>query len=113
MIGAGPVVDPAPVDPAAVDQDIPPAPRMVLVARAGRCIPHGPSPAARALPVDGPPLAPLALVLVRAPDSVRLALAQVAQAVLLRLQGRLRVLRGQLRNSGVDASSTPRPRKAQ
>jgi hypothetical protein len=113
LIGAGPVVDPAPVDPAAVDQDMPAVPRMVLVVRAARCIPHGPAPVALPAPVDGLPLAPLALVLVRAPDSVRLALAQVAQAVLLRLQGRLRVLRGQLRNSGVDASSIPRRRKAQ
>jgi len=46
---------------------------MALVARAGRCIPHGPSPAARAAPVGGPPLAPRGLVLVRAPASVRLA----------------------------------------
>jgi hypothetical protein len=107
------VVDPAPVDPAAVDQDMPAVPRMVLVVRAVRCIPHGPAPVALQAPVDGLPLALLGLVLVRVPDSVRLAPAQVAQAVLLRLQGRLRVPRGQLRNSGVDASSIPRPRKAQ
>ena len=113
MIVAGPVVDPDPVGPAAVDPDMPAVPRMVLVVRAGRCIPHGPAPVALPAPVDGPPLAPLGLVLVRAPDSVRLAPAQVARAVSLRLQGRLLVPRGQLRNSGVDASSIPRPRKAQ
>ena len=73
MIVAGPVVDPAPVDPAVVDQDMPAVPRMVLVVRAGRCIPHGPAPVALPAPVDGLPLAPLVLVLVRAPDSVRLA----------------------------------------
>jgi hypothetical protein len=54
---------------------------MVLVVRAGRCIPHGPSPVARAAPVDGPPLAPRGLALARAPASVRLALALVAQPV--------------------------------
>jgi hypothetical protein len=113
LIGAGPVADPAPVDPAAVDQDMPAVPRMVLVVRAVRCIPHGPAPVALPAPVDGLPLALRALVLVRGPDLVRLALAQVAQAVSLRLQGRLLVPRGQLRNSGADASSIPRPRKAQ
>ena len=81
MIVAGPVVDPDPVGPAAVAQDIRPVPRMVLVVRAGRCIPHGPAPVALPAPVDGLPLAPLGLALVRAPDSVRLAPAQVAQAV--------------------------------
>ena len=81
MIVAGPVVDPDLVGPAAVAQDMPAVPRMVLVVRAGRCIPHGPSPVARAPPVDGPPLAQRGLVLVRAPASVRLAPAQVAQAV--------------------------------
>ncbi len=75
MIVAGPVVDPDPVGPAAVDQDMPAVPRMVLVVRAGRCIPHAPAPVALPAPVDGLPLAPLAPVLVRAPDSVRLALA--------------------------------------
>jgi hypothetical protein len=73
LIVAGQQADPDPVDPAPVDQDIHPAHRMVLVARAGRCIPHGPSPAAPVAPVDGPPLAPRGLVLVRAPASVRLA----------------------------------------
>ena len=73
MIVAGPVVDPAPVDRAAVDQDMPAGPRMVLVVRAGRCIPHGPAPVALPAPVDGLHLAPHGLVLVRAPDSVRLA----------------------------------------
>jgi hypothetical protein len=81
LIVAGPAVDPDRVDPAPVDQDMHRVPRMVLVARAGRCIPHGPSPAARALPVDDPPLARRGLVLVRAPASVRLVPAQVAQAV--------------------------------
>jgi hypothetical protein len=73
LIVAGPVVDPAPVDPAAVDQDMPVVPRMVLVVRVGRCIPHGPAPVALPAPVEGLPLAPHGLVLVRAPDSVRLA----------------------------------------
>ena len=73
MIVAGPVVDPDPVDPAPVDQDMHRVLGMVLVVRAGRCIPHGPAPVALPAPVDGLPLAPLALVLVRAPDSVRLA----------------------------------------
>ena len=75
MIVAGLVVDPAPVDPAVVDQDMPVVPRMVLAVRAGRCIPHGPAPVALPAPVDVLPLAPHGLVLVRAPDSVRLALA--------------------------------------
>ncbi len=73
MIVAGPVVDPDLVDPAVVDQDMPAVPRMVLVERAGRCIPHGPAPVALPAPVDGPPLALLVLVLVRVPDLVRLA----------------------------------------
>jgi hypothetical protein len=73
LIVAGQVVDPAPVDPAAVAQDMPAVPRMVLVVRAGRCIPHGPAPVALPAPVEGLPLAPHGLVLVRAPDSVRLA----------------------------------------
>ena len=81
MIVAGPVVDPDPVGPAAVDQDMPAVPRMVLVVRAGRCIPHGPAPVALQAPVDVLPLARLGLALVRVPDSVRLALARVAQAV--------------------------------
>jgi hypothetical protein len=81
LIVAGPAADPDPVDPAQVDQDMHRGPRMVLVARAGRCIPHGPSPVVLQAPVDGPPLAPRGLVLVRAPASVRLAPAQVAQAV--------------------------------
>jgi hypothetical protein len=113
LIVAGPVVDPVLADPAVVDQDMPAVPRMVLVVRAGRCIPHGPAPVALQAPVDGLPLAPRGLVLVRVPDSVRLAPAQVAQVVSLRLQGKLLVPRGRLRNSGVDASSIPRPRKAQ
>jgi hypothetical protein len=75
LIVAGQVVDPAPVDPAVVDQDMPAVPRMVLVVRAGRCIPHGPAPVALPAPVDGLPLAPHGLVLERAPDSARLALA--------------------------------------
>ena len=73
MIVAGLVVDPAPVDPAVVDQDMPVVPRMVLVVRAVRCIPHGPAPVALPAPVDVLPLAPHGLVLVRAPDSARLA----------------------------------------
>ena len=81
MIVAGPVVDPAPVDPAAVDQDMPVVPRMVLVVRAARCIPHGPAPVALPAPVDGPPLALRGPALVHAPASVRLVPAQVAQAV--------------------------------
>jgi hypothetical protein len=113
LIVAGPVVDPDPVGPAVVDQDMPAAPRMVLVVPAGQCIPRGPAPVALPAPVDGLPLARLGMVLARAPASARLGLAQVAQAVSLRLQGKLRVRRGQLRNSGVGASSIPRPRKAQ
>jgi hypothetical protein len=112
LIVAGPVVDPDPVGPVA-DQDMPAGPRMVLVVPAVRCIPRGPAPVALPAPVDGPPLAPLGLVLVPVPVLVRLAPAQVAQAVSLRLQGRLRVLRERLRNSGVGASSIPRPKKAQ
>jgi hypothetical protein len=81
LIVAGPQADPDPVDLAPVDPDMHPVPRMVLVARVGRCIPHGPSPVALPAPVDGPPLARRGLVLVRAPASVRLAPAQVAQAV--------------------------------
>jgi hypothetical protein len=73
LIVAGPVVDPDPVGPAVVDQDMPAAPRMVLVVPAGQCIPRGPAPVALPAPVDGLPLAPLALVLARVPDSVRLA----------------------------------------
>ncbi len=73
MIVAGPVVDPAPVGPVVVDQDMPAVPRMVLVVRAVRCIPHGPAPVALPAPVDVLPLAPHGLVLERAPDSVRLA----------------------------------------
>jgi hypothetical protein len=73
LIVAGPVVDPAPVAPAAADQDMPAVPRMVLVVRAVRCIPHGPAPVVLPAPVDGLPLAPHGLVLVRAPDSVPLA----------------------------------------
>jgi hypothetical protein len=79
LIVAGPGVDPDPVDP--VDQDTHRVPRMVLVVRAGRCIPLGPRPVALPAPVGGPPLAQRDLVLVRAPASVRLAPAQVAQAV--------------------------------
>jgi hypothetical protein len=81
LIVAGPVVDPDPVDPAPVDQDMHRVLGMVLVVRAGRCIPHGPAPVALPAPVDGPPLARRGLVLVRAPASVRLVPAQVAQAV--------------------------------
>ena len=81
MIVAGPEVDPDPVDPAPVDQDMHPVPRMVLAVRAGRCIPHGPAPVALPAPVDGPPLALRGLALVRAPALVRLAPAWVAQAV--------------------------------
>jgi hypothetical protein len=80
LIVAGPAVDPDLADPA-VAQDIRPGPRMVLVARAGRCIPRGPAPVALQAPVDGPPLALRALVSVHAPVSVRLALVPVAQAV--------------------------------
>jgi len=78
---AGPVVDPAPVGPAAVDQDMPAAPRMVPVVRAGRCIPHGPAPVALQAPVEGPPLELRGQALVRAPVSVRLAPALVARVV--------------------------------
>jgi hypothetical protein len=81
LIVAGPVVDPAPVGPAVVDQVMPAVPRMVLVVRAGRCIPHGPAPVALPAPVDGLPLAQLGLVLARVPALVRLAPAQVARAV--------------------------------
>jgi hypothetical protein len=81
LIVAGPAVDPDRVDPAPVDQDMHRVPRMVLVAHAGRCIPHGPAPVALRAPEDGPPLARRGLVLVRAPASVRLVPAQVAQAV--------------------------------
>jgi hypothetical protein len=63
-----------------VDQDMPAVPRMVLVVRAGRCIPHGPALVALPAPVDGLPLAPPGLVLARAPASVLLAPAQVARA---------------------------------
>jgi hypothetical protein len=73
-------VDPDPVDPAG-DQVTHRVPRTVLVVPGGRCIPRGPSPAALLAPADGPPLAPRGLALVRAPASVRLAQAPVAQAV--------------------------------
>jgi hypothetical protein len=81
LIVAGPVVDPDPVGPAAVDQDMPAVPRMVLVVRAGRCIPREPAPVALRAPVVVLPLARLGLALVRVLVSVRLGLAQVAQAV--------------------------------
>ncbi len=80
MIVAGPAVDLDLADPA-VAQDIRPVPRMVLVVRAGRCIPRGPAPVALPAPADGPPLALRALVSVLVPDSVRLAPAPVAQVV--------------------------------
>ncbi len=80
MIVAGPAVDLDLADPA-VAQDIRPVPRMALVVRADRCIPHGPAPVVLPAPVDGLPLALRGLDLVRAPDSVRLAPVQVAQAV--------------------------------
>jgi hypothetical protein len=80
LIVAGPVVDLDLADPA-VAQGIRPGPRMVLVARAGRCILRGPAPVALPAPVDGPPLAPRGLDLARAPDLVRLAPAPVAQVV--------------------------------
>ncbi len=80
MIVAGPQVAPDPVDLALVAQDMLPVPRMVLVVRAGRCIPHGPVPVALPDPVAVPPLALRALVLVPAPVLVRLAPAWVAQA---------------------------------
>jgi hypothetical protein len=73
LIVAGPVVDPDPVVLVAVDQDMPAGPRMVLVAPAVRCIPRGPAPAALPALVDGLPLAPLGLVLARAPALVHLA----------------------------------------
>jgi hypothetical protein len=78
LIVAGPAVDPAPAD-LAVAQDIRPVPRMVLVVRAGRCIPHGPAPVALQALVDGLPLALRGLALVRAPASVRLVPALVAR----------------------------------
>ena len=81
MIVAGPVVDPGPVGPAPVGQGMHRVPGMVLVVRAGRCIPHGLAPVALPAPVDGPPLAPRGLVLVRALASVRLAPALVVPAV--------------------------------
>jgi hypothetical protein len=71
LIVAGLEVDLDPADPA-VDQDTHRVPRMVLVVRGGRCIPRGPRPAARAAPVDGPPLARRGLVLAPAPALVRL-----------------------------------------
>jgi hypothetical protein len=77
---AGRAVDPAPAD-LAVGQDIRPVPRMALVVRGGRCIPHGLAPVALQAPVDGPPLALRGLALVRAPVSVRLAPALVARVV--------------------------------
>ena len=80
MIVAGPAVDLDLADPA-VAQDIRPVPRMVLVVRAGRCIPHGLAPVALPAPVDGPPLALRGPALVHAPASVRLVPAQVAQVV--------------------------------
>jgi hypothetical protein len=73
LIVAGPVVDPDPVGPAVVDQDMPAGPRMVLVVPAVRCIPRGPAPVALPAPVDGLPLALLGLVLARVPALVRLA----------------------------------------
>jgi hypothetical protein len=80
LIVAGPVVDPAPADPA-VAQDIRPVPRMVLVVRGGRCIPLGLAPVALQAPVDGPPLALRGPVLVPAPVSVRLAPVLVVRVV--------------------------------
>ena len=73
---AGPVVDPA-----AVDQDMPAVPRMVLVVRAVRCIPHGPAPVALPAPVDGLPLVLRGLDLAPAPVLVRPGPVQVAQGV--------------------------------
>jgi len=69
------------VGPAPVDQDTLPVPRMVLVARGGRCTPHELSPAVLPALVDGLPLVLRGLVLVRVPASVRLAPAWVEQAV--------------------------------
>jgi hypothetical protein len=77
---AGPVVDLDRVVPVVV-QDIRPVPRMVLVVRAGRCIPHGPARVALPAPVDGQPLALRGLVLVLVLASVRLAPAQVGRVV--------------------------------
>jgi hypothetical protein len=80
LIAAGPAVDPDPADPA-VAQDMRRAPRMVLVVRAGRCIPRGPSPVALPAPEAGPRLALHALDLARAPASVRLGPVPAARAV--------------------------------
>jgi hypothetical protein len=54
---------------------------MVLVVRAGRCIPRGPALVDLRAPVDGLPLAPRGLALAHAPDSARLAPVRVAQVV--------------------------------
>jgi hypothetical protein len=81
LIVAGRQVDPGPVGPAPVDQDTPAVPRMVLAARGAQCTPHELSPAVLPAPVDALPLVRPGLVLVRAPASVRLAPARVAQAV--------------------------------
>jgi hypothetical protein len=80
LIVGGRAEDPDPVDPA-VAQDMRLGPKMVLLVRAGLCIPRAPSPVVLLAPVDGPPLALPGLVSARVRDLVRLAPASVAQAV--------------------------------
>jgi hypothetical protein len=80
LIVGGLAEAPDPVDPA-VAQDMHLGPKMVLLVRAGPCIPRAPSLAVLPAPVDGPPLALPGLVSARVLDSVRLAPASAAQAV--------------------------------
>jgi hypothetical protein len=80
-IAAGLRADPAQVAPVQEDRDTLPVPRMVLVVRAGRCIPLAPAPVALRALGEGLLLAPRGPALARAPGSARLGLAQVAQAV--------------------------------
>jgi hypothetical protein len=80
LIVGGLVVDPDLVD-LAVAQDMRLGPKMVLLVRAGPCIPRAPSPVVLLAPVDGPPLALPGLVSARVLDLVRPAPASAAQVV--------------------------------
>jgi hypothetical protein len=86
---------------------------MDLAVHAGPCTQLGPSPAELPAPADvlvsAHPAPALAPVLV----SVRPGLASLAQVVSRRLREKLRGRREPLRSNVVDASNTPRPRKAQ
>jgi hypothetical protein len=86
---------------------------MDLAVHAGLCTQPGPSPAELPAPADvlvsAHPGRDLAPVLV----SVRPGLAPLAQVASRLLRAKLRGRRGRLRSNVVDASNTPRPRKAQ